>query len=40
MWQYPKIFDVLVIGAGHAGCEAAHISARMGASTLMLTMKG
>lgn len=38
MWQYPKIFDVLVIGAGHAGCEAAHIAARMGASTLMLTM--
>lgn len=38
MWQYPKIFDVLVIGAGHAGCEAAHISARMGACTLLLTM--
>lgn len=38
MWQYPKIFDVLVIGAGHAGCEAAHISARMGAETLLLTM--
>lgn len=38
MWQYPKIFDVLVIGAGHAGCEAAHIAARMGAHTLLLTM--
>ena len=38
MWQYPKVFDVLVIGAGHAGCEAAHIAARMGAETLMLTM--
>lgn len=38
MWQYPKVFDVLVIGAGHAGCEAAHISARMGAETLLLTM--
>jgi tRNA uridine 5-carboxymethylaminomethyl modification enzyme len=38
MWQYPKIFDVLVIGAGHAGCEAAHIAARMGAETLLLTM--
>ena len=38
MWQYPKIFDVLVIGAGHAGCEAAHAAARMGAQTLLLTM--
>ena len=38
MWKYPKEFDVLVIGAGHAGCEAAHASSRMGASTLLLTM--
>ena len=38
MWKYPKIFDVLVVGAGHAGCEAAHIAARMGAETLLLTM--
>lgn len=38
MWKYPKIFDVLVIGAGHAGCEAAHAAARMGADTLLLTM--
>lgn len=38
MFKYPKIFDVLVIGAGHAGCEAAHAAARMGAETLLLTM--
>ena len=38
MWKYPKIFDVLVVGAGHAGCEAAHGAARMGAHTLLLTM--
>ncbi len=38
MWTYPEHFDVIVIGAGHAGCEAAHASAKMGARTLMLTM--
>lgn len=31
-------YDVIVIGAGHAGCEAALAAARMGAKTLMLTM--
>jgi len=31
-------FDVIVIGGGHAACEAAHAAARLGASTLMLTM--
>ncbi|HOQ67028.1 MAG TPA: tRNA uridine-5-carboxymethylaminomethyl(34) synthesis enzyme MnmG [Candidatus Atribacteria bacterium] len=30
-------YDVIVIGGGHAGCEAAHASARMGAKTLLLT---
>ncbi|MDD2480031.1 MAG: tRNA uridine-5-carboxymethylaminomethyl(34) synthesis enzyme MnmG [Victivallaceae bacterium] len=32
-----KIYDVIVIGAGHAGCEAALAAARQGASTLILT---
>ncbi len=31
-------FDVIVIGAGHAGCEAAHACARMGLRTAMVTM--
>ena len=38
MWAYPEPFDLIVIGAGHAGCEAAHASARMGLKTLLLTM--
>lgn len=31
-------YDVIVIGAGHAGCEAAHACARMGLKTAMVTM--
>lgn len=31
-------FDIIVIGAGHAGCEAAHAAARMGCRTLLLTI--
>lgn len=31
-------YDIIVIGAGHAGCEAAYVSATMGASTLLITM--
>ncbi len=34
-----KIYDVIVIGGGHAGCEAASAAARMGADTALLTHK-
>lgn len=35
--KYPKIYDVIVIGGGHAGTEACLASARMGQKTLLLT---
>src|SRR5947199_3678334 len=35
---FDELFDVIVIGAGHAGCEAASAAARLGANTALLTM--
>jgi len=38
MIRYDKEYQVVVVGAGHAGCEAALAAARMGCSTLLLTI--
>lgn len=38
MYCYAKHYDVIVVGAGHAGCEAALAAARMGCQTLLLNM--
>src|SRR5438105_2932499 len=36
--MFDETYDVVIVGAGHAGCEAAHASARMGLNTALYTM--
>src|SRR5437763_10386866 len=38
MSVFDENYDVVVVGAGHAGCEAAHAAARIGLNTVLYTM--
>ena len=38
MRQVEEYYDVIVVGAGHAGCEAALAAARLGCETIMFTV--
>ena len=37
--RFSTMYDVVVIGGGHAGCEAAYASARTNAKTVLITQK-
>jgi len=39
LYAFSKVYDVLIIGGGHAGCEAAYAAAKIGASTVLVTNK-
>lgn len=39
LFSFASSIDVIVIGGGHAGCEAAHAAARIGAKTCLITQK-
>ena len=38
MERQAKVYDVIAVGAGHAGCEVAYATAKMGFRTLLLTL--
>ena len=38
IYLYPEKYDIIVVGAGHAGCEASLAAARMGLKTLLITI--
>ena len=38
MAYHPKKYDIIVVGAGHAGCEAALAASRMGCSVLLMAI--